>query len=244
MEAYSCAFISSPVALDLVRGSLEVTMRMYELLTQEGVGMMVLDMLSVILEEIPKSYNFIVKAAKRSAMVKARVVYAELLDLFKSDEVDIKIRVMVFINNLLKFAPNDKLVCRFMAQLESLNFYEYLQEATKLQCDELNQAISNFQILGKVVIRTTQYENEALRNRIKELQTNCTKLEEKLMLFAEQQNLFDYLKDDFRCLEALAKMSVERGTLYTPCTLLSSSLVISLNQNEPEKLKSLPLLVK
>lgn len=218
MEAYSFAFISSPVGLEFVRNNLEVTAQMFELLSQEGVGLMVLDMLSVILEEIPKSYHYIVKAAKRSAITKSRVVYAELLDLFKLEEIDIKIRVMVFINNLLKFSPNDKLVCRFIAQLESLNFYEYLQEATKLQCDELNQAITNFQKLGKVVIRTTQYENEALRNRIKELQHNCSKLEGKLMLFAEQQNLFDYLKDDFRCLEALAKMSVERGTLYTPCT--------------------------
>jgi len=222
MEAYSFALISSPIGLEYVKNNLEATMRIFELLGQEGIGMMVLDMLSFILEEIPKSYNYIIKAAKRSAITKSRVAYAELLDIFKLQEEDIKIRVVVFINNLIKFTPNDKLVCKFISQLESLNFYEYLQEASKLQSEKLNQAISNFQALGKVVIRTTQYENAALRNRVKELQNNCSKLEGKLIMFAEQQNMFDFLKDDFRCLEALAKMSVERGTLYTPCISPSS----------------------
>ena len=220
IQAYSSAFISSPAGFDYIKDNLEITAKMYELISYKDLSITVLDIMTAVLEEIPKFIAYIMKTAKRISITKSRAIYSELLDSFKLDEVEIKIRVMNFINSMLKLLPNDKQVCRFISQLENLNLYEYLQEASKRQCAELNQTITTFQKLGKIVIRTTQFENEALRNRIKNLELNCKKLEEKLMMFAEQQSLFEYLKDDFRCLEALAKMSVERGTLYTPCISL------------------------
>ncbi len=219
MEAYSYAFACGSSGVDYVRNNLESTAKIYELLQREGLATIVLETLAAVLEAFPRSFEYIVKAAKRSAHLQSRAPYSELIEVFKVEDIDIKMRVVLFINNMLKYAPSDKATCKFIAQLESLNFYEYLQEASMLQCTELNQMITQFQILGKVVVRTSQFENEALRNRIKELTKHNEKLEEKVYLFAQQQNLLDYLKDDFRSFSTLAKVSIERGTLYTPCMI-------------------------
>lgn len=217
MEAYAYTFTCVASVNEYIKANLESTAKIYELLSRGELSIIVLATLAEIIEKFPKSYDYIAKAAKRMALVQARAPYSDLIELFRSEDIDIKLRVMLLINNMLKYAPSDKTTCKFMAQLESLNFYEYLQEASTLRCAELNQMISQFQILAKVVVRTTQFENEALKNRIKELRNDCDRLEEKIMPMAEQQSLFQYLRDEFRSMGSLAKMSVERATLFTPC---------------------------
>ena len=214
--------------MEYLKSNLESASKIYELLTREGLSLVVLETLASIVQSLPKFYDYIVKAAKRTARMNSFAPYAELLELFKKDDLDLKVRVVIFINSMLAHAPNDKMICRFVAQLEALNFYEYLQEASTKKCVELNQVITKFQGLASVVIKATQYENEALRNRVKELTMHCEKLEEKSTLYAQQQNLYTYLKEEFRSFSQLAKVSIERGTLYTPCNIHSFSIIVML----------------
>ncbi len=217
IEAYSYALACGMAGIEFVKGNMESTAKIYELLSREGLAAVVLETLVAIIEAVPASHAYIMKAAKRTATLQGKAPFSELVELFRRDDLDTKIHVMQLINDMLRHAPSDKVLCKFVARVESLNFYEYLQEASTLRNSELNQLISTFQVLAKVTVRTTQFENEALRNRIKELTQNCEKLEEKLVRYAQQQNLFELMKDDYRAFGVMAKMSIERGTLYVPC---------------------------
>ena len=223
LESYTLIFKSGAEGEQYVKSHLENSVKVYELLTYEEIGSSAIKLLNEILIQIPESFKYIIKAAERTAFAKSSLIYSDLVELFNSTLIPLKLQVMDFINNLLRSTPDDKASCKLMAQLETLNFYEYLRKATEFRCVELDEGITNFQKLTKKLISGTQYENEALRNLIQELTIQIEKLQGKIVGFAEQQNLFEYLKQNLRNYNNAARMSIERSTLYTPC--------INLNKN-------------
>eukprot|EP00831_Metopus_contortus_P048419 TRINITY_DN3949_c0_g1_i3.p1 TRINITY_DN3949_c0_g1~~TRINITY_DN3949_c0_g1_i3.p1 ORF type:complete len:432 (-),score=74.26 TRINITY_DN3949_c0_g1_i3:304-1599(-) len=236
MQAYSYALAYGMAGIEYIKKNLDGTITLFELLSREGLHAVVLCILLAISEEVPKAYDFLMKAAKRTSLIQERAPFSEFIDLLKQDNVEIKTLVVQFINSLMKHAPNDRMLCKFLSQMENLNLYEYLQEASTLPSADLHTQISQFQSLAKVVIKSTKFENEALKNRVKELTHHNEKLEEKLTTFLQQQNLFEIMKDDFHSFQNLAKISIEKATLYTP--------FIPYNHYKTEQLKSLPDLRK
>lgn len=196
---------------------------LYELLATPGPHENVLVSLNLILEAVPNAFDYIIKAAKKSSTIHRRAPLSDLVEQFKTGDETLKFQVVQFINNLLKHAPNDKSVCKLIAYLEGLNFYEYLQSASNIvetaskEAADLHSQIVEFQKLSNVVIHTTKYENTALKSRIKELTEENDLLKDKDSQYIQQQNLYELMKDDFKSLNSLASMSIEKATLFTPC---------------------------
>ena len=74
IQAYSSAFISSPAGFDYIKDNLEITAKMYELISYKDLAITVLDNMTVVLEEIPKFIIYIIKTAKRIELTKSKAI--------------------------------------------------------------------------------------------------------------------------------------------------------------------------
>lgn len=98
-----------------------------------------------------------------------RAPYASLVDRLGSSDVTVKVRALTLINTMLKNAPSERQLCKFMARLENLGIFEILVEGTDVSNGEFEIQRNNFQLATGIILPSLGYESEVHRARIREL---------------------------------------------------------------------------
>lgn len=183
---------------------------------------------------MPDGYDYINAAAKAAAYTMGRSPYATLVERLGSADITVKVRALTLINTMLKNAPSERQLCKFMARLENLGIFDILVETADLTNNEFNIQRTNFQLSTGIILPTVGYESEVHRARIRELTDHVTGLEKNLERYVEQQNLYSLMSDDLMRFKKLEDMSIEKETML--------SCFSPLNIYQEEQLNSLPVL--
>ena len=100
-------------------------------------------------------------------------------------DVDLKVKILTFINWMIFKCPSEKKLCKLLARLENLGIYDELRDLAKERHPDVLVQLKNFQKNSKVIIPSLQYEIEIHKNRNKELQEHCDTLERKIEYYVE-----------------------------------------------------------
>jgi hypothetical protein len=115
------------------------------------------------------SFDVLNKAAVNSGRKANQSPYVTLLACLGINEIELRVKVLTLINWLLFKCSSDKKLCKFLARLENMGFYDDLRALAKERHPEILTQLKNFQKNAKIIIPSLQYEIEIHKNRSKEL---------------------------------------------------------------------------
>ena len=78
--------------------------------------------------------------------------------------------------------------------------------------------MQNFQRNTKQILGGLQFEAEIHKSRNELLQRKLETLEKKCQIFNEQQQMFNFLRNDLRKYKDVFQKSIEKETIYSPLT--------------------------
>jgi hypothetical protein len=146
--------------IEFIKKNPNVICNIYELLmiSDPFTKKYAVNILYILCEVLPKGFEYINRAAKESGLIHNRSPFNQLIDQLEEEDIDLKIGVLTLLISIIKKAPNDKKLCKFLARLENMNTYQILQNCSMEENTELRRQLKNFQIVTGIVISTSKFE--------------------------------------------------------------------------------------
>ena len=197
LEALS-KFLEFQSCADYISKTKEIIDSLYEILMKNDTSncnLFTLKTLITIISQNEEKIMYLLDVAENYAKKSVTPIFSQIITLFKSNDSNVRVQTLLFINVLLNFCDSARLP-KLMNQLREAGIYEALEKIAKYKEKDFQEQLTNLQIKTGKIISGSEHELSVYKKQLKEMKKQCEKTEEKYEEVLEKQLMYERMIEE------------------------------------------------
>jgi hypothetical protein len=207
-------------AFDYFDKKIEILSTLYSILMSNDnikSSIFAIDIIIKIIGTSEEKTMYIIDAAEKYAQKTHTKVYSQIVHFLSEENKETKLRNLglMLVNMLMNYCHPSKLP-RILIQLRDVGIFEFLDKARKHEDKNFEEQVKLFIQKTELVLADSDYEIEIYKKEIEEIKTHCYEIEQKKKSLSENQELYDFIKNDFVNLINVSECVITQAGISDP----------------------------